>query len=749
MRLTLRTMLAYLDDVLDPADAQILGQKIHESDFAAGLVERIRGVMKKLRMDAPKLDGKGMGNDANTVSEYLDSALTQDRVAEFERVCLESDKHLCEVASCHQILTLVLGKPADVSESLRERIYALGNPDRLAAHAPAAHAHEATPAAPPPVPGDNGRAAAAHAAGARAATAPIVERPRPLEVPDYLRASREPSLLPLVAMTAAAVLISVGILWGTGALGGLFGSRKPLAMTTDDTENTEAPKDNGAVVVLPETKNGKTSPTDIAATPADAAPATTTNATAAATEPSAVPAQPVAAEPNIAATVPATIIPPAPTTPDVEPSTKATTIPAEPAPAVAAAPGLPKIGANAVEASPAKPRPLEVGRYTSDGEFFATVDANDNLWYAKQPQEILTAGERLVVLPPYRPQIALPSTVQLAFAGEGAVKMNEPDENRVPHVSIEHGRFLATTAGQGGVQVRLDLAGISGLLTLVDADSKLAIKVARWVPPGIDPELADAGLVVVEMYNENGRAVWQPGESKVEIPAKFVHVYVGNDPPETHGPFYPPDWIDKKSIKPIDREAASSLEKLINFERPLNLSLLEAMKDRRVEVRSLAARCLSAIGEFEPILRELNDANQYSFWPSEFDAVRQALARSPETAVKIRETLGLLRAADAKELYRLLWGYSDEQLARGDSAQLVKYLEHDQLDVRVLAYNNLVAITGVWGSYYPQRSPAQMKTAIQNWRDRKDKGQIAYKIPPSPLDTYKPIVPAAGAPGAK
>ena len=70
--------------------------------------------MKKLRMDAPKLDGKGMGNDANTVSEYLDSALPQDRVGDFERVCLESDKHLCEVAACHQILTLVLGKPADV-----------------------------------------------------------------------------------------------------------------------------------------------------------------------------------------------------------------------------------------------------------------------------------------------------------------------------------------------------------------------------------------------------------------------------------------------------------------------------------------------------------------------------------------------------------------------------------------------------------------------------------------------------------
>src|SRR5215510_11087969 len=134
MRLTLRTMLAYLDDVLEPADAEALRAKIDESDFASGLVDRIQGVLKKLRMDAPKLDGKGMGNDANTVAEYLDSALTQDRVAEFERICLESDKHLCEVAACHQVLTIVLGKPADVPVEMRERIYALGDPEKAAVH---------------------------------------------------------------------------------------------------------------------------------------------------------------------------------------------------------------------------------------------------------------------------------------------------------------------------------------------------------------------------------------------------------------------------------------------------------------------------------------------------------------------------------------------------------------------------------------------------------------------------------------
>ena len=74
----------------------------------------------------------------------------------------------------------------------------------------------------------------------------------------------------------------------------------------------------------------------------------------------------------------------------------------------------------------------------------------------------------------------------------------------------------------------------------------------------------------------------------------------------------------------------------------------------------------------------------------------------------MREAIGLLRTADAKELYRLLWGYSEEQLEKGGAAaQLVKFLEHDQMDVRVLAFVNLASITGFQTYYQPQKPPAK------------------------------------------
>ncbi|MEM9828387.1 MAG: hypothetical protein AAF958_17490 [Planctomycetota bacterium] len=124
MRLTLRTLLAYLDDTLAPEDAAVLRNKLSESGVATQLVGQIRELLGRTDLSAPSPIAAHPIEDANVVSEYLDSTLTAEQVAELERALLASEPHLAEVAACHQILTMVLGKPADVSPELRQRIYA-------------------------------------------------------------------------------------------------------------------------------------------------------------------------------------------------------------------------------------------------------------------------------------------------------------------------------------------------------------------------------------------------------------------------------------------------------------------------------------------------------------------------------------------------------------------------------------------------------------------------------------------------
>lgn len=122
MRLTLRTLLAYLDDRLPPANAREIGQKIANSPFTTDLVERIRDVKRRRRLADP---GKAQPMiEPNLIAEYLDDQLTPDLVARVEREILASDAMLAEVAATHEILGL-LRDPVSVEPRLRDRLYGL------------------------------------------------------------------------------------------------------------------------------------------------------------------------------------------------------------------------------------------------------------------------------------------------------------------------------------------------------------------------------------------------------------------------------------------------------------------------------------------------------------------------------------------------------------------------------------------------------------------------------------------------
>src|SRR5262249_46914866 len=101
-----------------------IGSKVAESDQARELMERIKQVTRRRRLTTPPTSGPG-GMDANTIAEYLDNDVTPEQSTEVEQICLASDVHLAEVAACHQILTLVLGEPALVPPTAKQRMYAL------------------------------------------------------------------------------------------------------------------------------------------------------------------------------------------------------------------------------------------------------------------------------------------------------------------------------------------------------------------------------------------------------------------------------------------------------------------------------------------------------------------------------------------------------------------------------------------------------------------------------------------------
>jgi hypothetical protein len=522
MRLTLRTLLAYLDDLLEPADSQELGNKIEESEFATNIVNRIHDCMRRLRLGVPDLSARGMGGDPNTVAEYLDNTMAPDLVPEFERICLESDMHLAEVAACHQILTLVLGEPAEVDSASRARMYRL-------VREPAESSIEMASSAP--------------LAGPRQSA-----RRRP-EVPDYLRERESFHWKPIAAVLAVAVIVI--------ALAALFWPRRgEVALAPGEkTPPANVPAEPAAADDHPA---GEDRAADDEKTPESPTPMPadqkTGEATAEAPEPTAPADEDIgaanAAPPTADETASSDKTPEKGATPDEITSA----IPPTQSQAEA-----PPHSQGEAESAPLAPTSGALGRYISEGQLLLRFQPPDD-WLRLPARDSLLAGQRLVVLPDFRGDIALNSGVTLQLLGATAVELNYANSGSIPEINIDFGRLALLSSAHPNARIGIRLGDEVGVLTLNDPASVAGIEVVPVLPLGSDPASGEARRQAV-LFVGKETVTWQNlGQANPQtLVAPAGYVLSGG---ESSGAVAPelPDWLMRETqLTDIERRAADVL----------------------------------------------------------------------------------------------------------------------------------------------------------------------------------------------
>ncbi len=782
MRLTLRTLLAHLDSVpLDSHESTELAKKIEESEFVRNLVQRIRTSISRPRLSAPKIDGQGLGHDPNSVAAYLDNTLPQDRMPELEKICLESDVLLSEVAACHQILALVLQNPAKVSPRLRERVYRIGDLGMSLSGEGSAAA-----GAPPPIPTPQPLAESPASAPAAAAEKP---QPRKHDIPEYLRETRSVGWKPIVLTLALGFLLAAIGLRAMGPFDGRHpilgflaggppqdetlaqrdiedapttplvaqptpGKTKPPAESTDavvsadggDTADDagatgkpedDAEGDDSSVEVPPaaQTRDVEMSelepPSEVPSETDAAAPRKTEEPPA--IEPRATEEAPAAVPPPVAPMPPGTpppsevaLAPTSPTTEDPIPSPVRTNPPA------------------IAEVAPASPPPAaEVGLFSSEKEVLARFQP-DGVWLRLPTNAPLAIGDRLLALPAYRPKIVLASGFQVTLGGGTVIELLPPQSPGEANLAVEYGRLVVAPVGTTGAAMRFDLWGRQGEVSFVGPGSLLAVQLRRYRAPGVDPE-AGWSHRLVEIYAIGGALRWrEEGHPEQVIQAGETFAFLD----DARGGVSPTDqlpvWVEGKDVERSDELAAQEMEALLSLDRPLSLSLLELTEHRKSEVRALAVRCLGYLDLYEKFVDMLNDETQRSYWDDHFNELQRALARSPETAREVRIAIEKIRGRPAApEIYRLLWSYSPDDLASGSGEKLIGYLAHESLDMRVLAIENLRRITGNTHLYRPEVAEVRRRTPIQRWRASLEANEVQYRdqvlmLPPRLLEELAP-----------
>jgi hypothetical protein len=386
------------------------------------------------------------------------------------------------------------------------------------------------------------------------------------------------------------------------------------------------------------------------------------------------------------------------------------------------------------ESKPPVPSPpVDVGRYISGQQVILRIDPASGEWLRLPANAAVSSRDKLLVLPTYRPQIILTTGVQQTFVSASSFQLQPPADPDPPRLAMDYGRVFLVTVGVAGGKLGLDLGGSqSGVATFVDANTAMAVEVRNYRMPGANPE-TEPPQVVANLWTTSGRIDWEQNGEIVTVAAGQVRTFIDAQPGQTEDAGRLPDWVESTGLIGIDRIASQDLEPWLVPDRSIALSLKEQAQtsNRRTEIASLAVRCLSYLDQFEPFVPMLNDDRHKSSWESQFDALQDALARGPESSRQVRLAFEKLRGDAGPELYRMLWGYSPEQLEQGAAGRLVDFLDHESLDFRVLAFENLRRITGITHSYRPEATAAGRRSTVQRWRQRMT--DIVYKTPPSPV----------------
>ncbi len=815
MRLTLRALIAYLDQSLEPADAKSIGDQIAASEAATNLMHRVRDVMHRLRLGAPKVLGKGLGHDPNSISEYLDYTLTTERVPELEKICLESDVQLAEIAAVHQILALVLGEPVTVDPDSRQRMYgvlALADTTPRTPESPAAAqsaatsataASAVTPVAPRPapvpapsmpvapvaaavVPAAVTPAAVANAPTASAAGSGVLGDRRKLEVPDYLRDTptaaavdqkkveipeylREPprkARSSRFAAVAAAVVLAI-----VATLAILFPEKveqikRSFVAQTDTTpgdvpagtkvepSKIESPTAGGVSPVAPPVPSPMPSetapvpspatPTTVPGTPTPGVPALSQPQDSRPPAPATTPTTEAPAPPPLPATAPGvtTSPAPAPATPPAAPvpgtpppaamPAAPGTVPAPTTPPVSVTPVLP--AAPAPAPTPAPVQVLAMGQVTtSDNVLVRMIESGQGGWQRLAPQAKVMAGDRVLSLPTYQSSVSLTNGLGLQLRGGSLAELIAPDSRQVPGLIFHYGNVVVSANGQAGAELRFGAATRQGLFVFLTPDASIAISMQSQKIDGNDP-LAGLAPQLVELYIPQGEVRWTDAANPEPVTRKGpVHIPLGVARAEGATPDSAlPAWLTSDDRTEFEKLAAPVVEKA-SRERPLTVVLKELADDRRVEVRLLAVQCLMRIGEFEALVASLRDESQVKNWDAQIDALREAIWMDPTVAARVKQVLEAHRGpTKGSDLFRMLAAYSTQQLRDGDATKLVKALDHEDLDMRVLAFWNLRRVSGKTLTYRPEYTQAKRRPLVVKWEQLLATDQLIPKPMPMP-----------------
>jgi hypothetical protein len=708
MRLTLRTLLAYRDGVLDPQDAAALEAKLRDSSTAQHISQRIEEGMRNRKLAPIPVDAREFGFEPNLVAEYLDDTIPVEYLPEMERKCLENNALLSEIGSCHQILSRALSVPASVPGSLRQRIRELpANPtsplakslDKRGQIRRVDRGSVATSEAP----------AIGQTNGPTTATGSLRKRNVELrasgielsdvlgkQVPEYLMGNDRGWVRG--AIIASSLLIGF-IVVGFYAVG-------PLERVTALLN-----KNNGA-------------PIDSASQPEKAAGRTDRKSTDQDID-------------SLEGTFAAPPVPPKPSekdsSEDRKPVIEETSKPELPPPASSGSKDedltKPIVKANG------RIQWLPEDKPSSESIVLKGIRPNSDQpikWVRLGAGEWVNNGDRILVPPAQRTELRVEPGIRWLCAGENDLDVLPGDS--ISLVGMRAGRAILFATPDARA-IDLQCQGVLLSIRFTSVDASCAIEVLNELKATSDEQLKTNSLntsSTVRLLGVQGTIEFTAKDSKDQAASDKLGVgqflvwrngAVSAKQELNEAPW----WLRTSFERPIDQLAATEVQQSLSKvdAADWDAEWLKLAGHRRGETAALATRTRIMQGHYDGLFSSqgaLNRKELHVHWNAILAQISQSFGRQ-ENVSAFFETLNQEVPSRAQSLLALFVPKSQDELIAGADKLIIESLSSSSLDERVLAIYQLASITGKSLGFHPDKNSVE---AIQLWRKMLGKGEIRY-----------------------
>ncbi|MCR9201903.1 MAG: hypothetical protein NXI04_24930 [Planctomycetaceae bacterium] len=701
MRLTLRTLLAYLDDRLAPQQAKEIGQKLTTSPFATELADRIRSVVRRRRLAKESAGQKNI--DANLIAEYLDDQLTPELVALIEKEILTSDHSLAEVAATHQIIGS-LNDPVDIAEPLKERLLRLG---------PQAEGDEDTDQSP----------------RAKTDWTPLeAQNVRQKRSPMLLLGAMVLGWLILVATDSNLFRGTVTPATGDGEKQLLAGGPADPIDLVDGAGAQDAARADGAAG-NPEPDPQTPQEPDTAMSP----------------EPDIGPADPgerIATEDNVPERngqpeQPGTTTePPAVVETNTDPQMPIT----EPGPdMVAADPPI-------VDPGTAEDAPPVVYNVDDPYRMFMKYNAEPAVWSWVAP-EVKTSGwngqvrGNLLGLPhPFHASVAVLDAGWMATVrGQSLVRFAD---NGSGVELLDGGLVLQSAQAEASRPFVVQTGGLTFELDLPEDGRRVAVQVAAAPLPvgaeGVAEEqttfLPGGRVTFITVFAADTQATMRVNGQQVTLPTGTMVTWRSDAQAPAPVAAATPDWIFSVSEPDTDSTRELLMDVATTFQKSPSItdSYDELLDSRNPMMAEYAVSIPALIRELDSLCEILLNSDQSGVRLAAIDGLQYAMTTSPGAMDEVSKVLRTrLTADETSEAVRLLMGISPvEAEDRFVSEWLVSMLENSRASMRELAIVNLERLTGTREGFQTDDEATRRGSSVRRWRRRLSRNDGRLLTPP-------------------